>query len=181
MEPCMPRRAPYLLRWCPETGAYDLRNGADGEPLEITPDGPAWIDWLSGVVSFSFQSRSGDVCTVRKETVQRGGTYWYAYRRAGGRMAKRYLGRTADVSLARLEEVAAALASLADDALANGTGGEPRAAVDSVASDRTAHAVPAAEPDPGSRRVVTTNVTSPSTVVLSTKLHVPRAPSRLLS
>jgi LuxR family maltose regulon positive regulatory protein len=177
----MPRRAPYLLRWCPETGTYVLRCGAEGEPLEITPDGPAWLDWLDGVASFSFQSRSGDVCTVRKETVQRGGAYWYAYRRAGGRMAKRYLGRTADVSLARLEEVAAALASLAADDLANGAGDEPRAATEPLASDRTGSVVPAAEPHPGSRRVVTANVASPSSVVLSTKLHVPRASSRLLS
>ncbi len=177
----MPRRAPYLLCWYPETGAYDLRNGPGGESLGIDPDGPAWFEWLDGVASFSFQSRSGDACTVRKEMVQRGGAYWYAYRRARGRMAKRYLGRTADVSLARLEEVAAALASLADDALLQETGAEPWSAADPVARDRAAYAVPAAEPGAGSRRVVTANVASPSSVILSTKLHVPRAPNRLLS
>lgn len=177
----MPRRAPYLLRWCPETGAYTLRNGPSDEALGIDPDGPAWLAWLEGVASFSFQSRFGDACTVRKEMVQRGGAYWYAYRRAGGRMAKRYLGRAANVSLARLEEVAAALASLADDALAQETGNEPRSAAQPVASYRAANAVPAAEPGPGSRRATTVNVALPSPVVLTTKLHVPRASSHLLS
>src|SRR5579875_2482231 len=162
----MPRRASYLLCWCPESGTYDLRNGPGGESLGIDLNGPAWFDWLGGIASFSFQSRSGDTCTIRKEIVQRGGAYWYAYRRAGGRMVKRYLGRTADVSLARLEEVAAALASRAADELA---------------SDRAAHAVPAAEPGPKGRRGVTANDALPSPVILSTKLHVPRAPSRLLS
>jgi LuxR family maltose regulon positive regulatory protein len=162
----MPRRASYLLCWCPESGTYDLRNGPGGESLGIDLNGPAWFDWLGGTASFSFQSRSGDTCTIRKEIVQRGGAYWYAYRRAGGRMVKRYLGRTADVSLARLEEVAAALASRAADELA---------------SDRAAHAVPAAEPGPKGRRGVTANDVLPSPVILSTKLHVPRVPSRLLS
>jgi LuxR family maltose regulon positive regulatory protein len=44
--------------------------------------------------------------TVRKQRVQRGGNYWYAYRRLHGRIVKRYIGKTADITFARLEETA---------------------------------------------------------------------------
>ncbi|HEY4385296.1 MAG TPA: LuxR C-terminal-related transcriptional regulator, partial [Ktedonobacteraceae bacterium] len=50
--------------------------------------------------------RSGTHYTARKETVQQRGAYWYAYCSLHGRTLKRYLGRTADLSIARLEEIA---------------------------------------------------------------------------
>ena len=77
---------------------------AEGAPLSppIAPDTPAWFAWLADVSSFSFQRASGDIYTLRKEKVQRGGAYWYAYHRADGRMTKRYIGRDTDLTLARL-------------------------------------------------------------------------------
>lgn len=39
---------------------------------------------------------------MRQERGQRGGAYWYAYARISGRRIKRYLGRTSDLTLARL-------------------------------------------------------------------------------
>ncbi|MBE3561378.1 MAG: hypothetical protein IMW89_19480 [Ktedonobacteraceae bacterium] len=45
-----------------------------------------------------------------KETRQRGREgYWYAYRRQGKRTFKQYAGRTSDLSIARLEQLAQAL------------------------------------------------------------------------
>jgi len=44
--------------------------------------------------------------TVRKEPRRRGSSYWSVYRRSGGRLRKIYLGRSATVTAARLEEVA---------------------------------------------------------------------------
>src|SRR6185437_12791550 len=99
----MPRRASHLLRWSPERGSYELWQ--QNTPLRppIAPDTPGWFAWLADVSSFSFQRASGDIYTMRKEKVQRGGAYWYAYHRRDGRMSKRYLGRDSDLTLARLE------------------------------------------------------------------------------
>src|SRR5690242_14413256 len=105
----MPKRIPYQLQWSSPTEEYAIFH--DGRPIapRIEPSSQHWVDWLETVPSFSFQSRDGGSCTVRKETVQRGGTYWYAYRRREGRMVKRYLARSAELTLARLEEVTATL------------------------------------------------------------------------
>src|SRR5579875_1829037 len=98
----MPRRAPYLLRWSPDAHAYELTRDGDPVPREMAPGSRAWLDWLDGSASFSFQGRSGARCTVRKETLRRGDGYWYGYRSLHGRTVKRYIGRTADLSIARL-------------------------------------------------------------------------------
>jgi len=99
----MPRRANNLLRWSPERGSYELWQ--QNAPLRppIAPDTPGWFAWLADASSFSFQRATGDIYTLRKEKVQRGGAYWYAYHRRDGRMTKRYLGRDADLTIARLE------------------------------------------------------------------------------
>lgn len=101
----MPRRIPYQLQWSPLKQEYIVFcDGKQTEPV-ITPTNQHWLDWLKTISSFSFQSRSGASCTVRKEAVQRGGTYWYAYRRRERQMVKRYLARTTDLTLERLETV----------------------------------------------------------------------------
>jgi LuxR family transcriptional regulator, maltose regulon positive regulatory protein len=91
------------------------------------PGSPAWFDWLEQVKSFAFSSRSGTDYTVRKEKMQRGGSYWYGYRSLAGKTVKRYVGRTADLSMARLEAVAHSLGSLPHKAtsLAEDTGQSP--------------------------------------------------------
>jgi LuxR family maltose regulon positive regulatory protein len=99
----MPRHVPYQLQWSESIQAYVVF--IDGKQTDIEPHGERWLSWLEAISSFSFQSRCGASCTVRKEAVQRGGTYWYAYRRSNGRMFKRYLARTTDLTPARLEEV----------------------------------------------------------------------------
>jgi LuxR family maltose regulon positive regulatory protein len=96
-----------------EEQAYEL-TGAGApivEPQDIRPGNRAWFDWLECVTSFAFASRSGVDYTVRKEKMQRGGSYWYGYRSLQGKTLKRYIGRTADLSIARLEEVAVSLRS----------------------------------------------------------------------
>src|SRR5262245_17253083 len=105
----MPKRIPYQLQWSSSTQEYAVfYNGRLLTP-RIEPASQHWFAWLETISSFSFQSRFGEGCTVRKETVQRGGAYWYAYRRKEQRMVKRYLARSADLTLARLEMVTAAL------------------------------------------------------------------------
>ena len=90
-------------------------------PMETAPeirlDSPAWCEWLDAPTTTRFaypiyDRRCGyivGVMTVRKESRQRGGWYWTAYRRVGAKLHKHYLGRSATVTLARLTGIAAQL------------------------------------------------------------------------
>jgi hypothetical protein len=100
--------------WSAEGGRAELeRTRAQGGCIRL--DTPAWEEWLEGALSRSFAypllDRAGGFIagfmTVRKERRARGGHYWVAYRRAGGRVGKVYLGRSAEVTAERLAAVAA--------------------------------------------------------------------------
>lgn len=101
----MPRYVHSQLRWSEQAQSYVLSIGNQASTQALSSD------WLEQIASFSFHSRRGMHYTVRKQRVQRGSSYWYAYRRLHGRIVKRYLGRTADLTLARLEEIARLLES----------------------------------------------------------------------
>ncbi|HET8846768.1 MAG TPA: hypothetical protein VFN35_35225, partial [Ktedonobacteraceae bacterium] len=103
----MPRRAPYLLQWSGARQIYEFSDKGFSVPDAVIPDGDGWKEWLSSISSFAFSSRSGVHYTVRKESIQQHGAYWYGYRSLARRTYKRYLGRTEHLSLARLEEIAA--------------------------------------------------------------------------
>lgn len=83
---------------------------ADGSAA-IPVGSPAWHAWLNDEqpVSFVYRSARGGF-TARRER-QRNGWYWYAYRRIGGKLHKRYLGRTSDLSAERLHRVDMAFAN----------------------------------------------------------------------
>src|SRR5918994_992181 len=87
---------------------------------EIAVASPSWIAWLTDPAtrSFSFQ---GPSCryTARKEHRSRGGEYWVAYRKQGGKLHKAYLGKAEDVTLARLEDVAAVMADRGGEVVAS--------------------------------------------------------------
>src|SRR5215472_5101539 len=173
-EKRMPKASQYHLTWHPERQTYELREHPGGHLLPVTPGEQAWFAWLDTVPSFTFHGKLGQF-TVRKESRQWGDRYWYAYRRVGPRLTKKYLGRTADLTLVRLEETAALL-----------TGAEVsprketavRSPSDELVQDRR-HSrgavevdVPAVGADP---------ITGPSArpggsrdPLLFTKLHVPR-------
>ncbi|HET8842081.1 MAG TPA: hypothetical protein VFN35_11475, partial [Ktedonobacteraceae bacterium] len=102
----MPRHTPYALRWSPQTQSYEIFSQTGSVLWTSVPDGSTWLTWLESISSFAFYSRSGAHCTVRKETIQQHGAYWYSYRSLQGRTTKRYLGRTGNISLERLEAVA---------------------------------------------------------------------------
>jgi LuxR family maltose regulon positive regulatory protein len=86
---------------------YDPAQG--GAPIRL--DTPAWTAWLDAPPSTRFAypvfaATCGYIVgrlTVRKERAQRGGAYWVAYRRWGGRLRKVYLGHASAVTQARLE------------------------------------------------------------------------------
>lgn len=73
-------------------------------PLES----PLWFDWLAHNTMFEMESPAGTF-TARRE-VRNGGAFWYAFRRHRNKLYKAYLGRTADLSHARLLAVAQHLA-----------------------------------------------------------------------
>ena len=101
----MPKAAPYLLTWSPAQQSYTLSESAHHELLDIVPESRAWFAWLDGAVSFTFQGKAVSY-TMRKETNRPGEGYWYAYVRTGEKLLKKYVGKTADLTLARLEQVA---------------------------------------------------------------------------
>src|SRR6266487_1992255 len=106
----MPKAAPYRVTWDPERGAYELHDTSSQQALPVVPGSREWFDWLRSVSSFTFGGQHAQL-TVRQESRSGGSAYWYAYRRTGVKTTKKYLGRTSDLSLAHLEEVALQLAS----------------------------------------------------------------------
>ena len=81
-------------------GVLDAREGAQA----IVVDSPAWFDWLSRHRVFRFASSVGTL-TARKER-RAAGWYWYAYRRQRGALRSAYLGKSEEVTLARLMRIA---------------------------------------------------------------------------
>ncbi|MFL5802274.1 MAG: hypothetical protein ACJ8CR_11110, partial [Roseiflexaceae bacterium] len=65
-----------------------------------------WYAWLDGATTFAFSDASGGF-TARKERRGRGNGYWKAYRKRGGVTRSAYLGKTADLTLERLQAAAA--------------------------------------------------------------------------
>ena len=76
-------------------------------PVVVGTD--AWFIWLADqhIQSFSFRNPLGTF-TVRRER-KRYSWYWYAYRKRAGKLRKAYLGKTEEVTLERLNAVAAVL------------------------------------------------------------------------
>jgi LuxR family maltose regulon positive regulatory protein len=104
----MPKAAAYALVWSPERGGYELVERGTNERGPIRGDDVSWFDWLEAHRSFAFDGQAGRL-NMLKEARASGAGYWYAYRRKGGRVAKRYAGRSNELSAAHLEQLAAAL------------------------------------------------------------------------
>ena len=100
--------ASSTLSWSEHQQVYELSATKRREVLRMTSETPAWFAWLDETSSFAFHGRRGSF-TARKETKQRGSGYWYAYRKREGALAKKYLGKTADLTFTCLEDVAGML------------------------------------------------------------------------
>ena len=77
----------------------------DGREIEL--DTPAFLDWLEQNDSFRFEAGVGgeDSYRARKEKLS-GVDYWYAVKKVSGRLHKKFLGRSSEVTQNRLIEVA---------------------------------------------------------------------------
>ncbi len=104
----MPRTPLHTLIWFQDHAWYELFSFSQMLWSFVPGDEEAWQAWLEAHDSFAFQGRQGRL-NVYKEARPRGGQYWYAYHTTSKRTHKRYLGRTAKVTFARLEEVAEVL------------------------------------------------------------------------
>jgi len=102
----MPKLAHYTLAWSPLHQAYELYESQGNEALAVVSASPVWLLGVGQTCSFAFHGQYGSY-TARKERKQRGEEgYWYAYARVGGKLTKRYLGKSINLTLARLEQAA---------------------------------------------------------------------------
>ncbi len=101
----MPKIPMYRLAWSPATETYERYQTHHRGLLPTVPGSPAWFAWLDQVSSFAFVGKCGHF-TARKEAKQCGDRYWSAYLVTGTQLTKKYLGKSTDLTLARLEHVA---------------------------------------------------------------------------
>ena len=83
-----------------------IEEGTSIDAIVVGSD--AWHIWLEHHCSFRFEYPPNSF-TARKEQ-RSGGWYWYAYRRRAGRLRIAYLGRSTELSVTRLDVIAASLA-----------------------------------------------------------------------
>src|SRR6516165_9754780 len=151
----------YTLAWSPATETYELYQTRDRAVLRIVPDSPEWFTWLEQVSSFAFVGKRGHY-TARKETKQRGDRYWSAYLMVGDHLTKKYLGKSPDLDLARLEHTSVILRAQNESRL------PPSETVAEANADK--------EPDAAQH----TQQRYPLHPLLATKLHVPRPRTHLV-
>ncbi len=95
----------------PRVAEGELQLNEAGRRPAIRVGSAAWFAWLrrDDAGSFAFVGPGGTF-TARREHRARGGAYWTAYRKHGGRLHRVYLGKADQLSLDRMDAAAAALA-----------------------------------------------------------------------
>ena len=81
----------------------------DGFHPHIPVGTSTWFAWLANHKGFAYEDEVGSF-TARCEQIKGKGAYWYAYRRHGKKVRKKYLGKTAKLTPQRLGQIAAQLA-----------------------------------------------------------------------
>jgi LuxR family transcriptional regulator, maltose regulon positive regulatory protein len=101
----MPKPSQYALVWSHASQHYELHT--QGQLIQCFREGEAatFSRWLDAHTSFAFVGQNGRL-SMLKEARLRGSGYWYAYQKQGRQTRKRYLGRSNQVTFARLELVA---------------------------------------------------------------------------
>jgi len=174
----MPKSALYTIMWSSEQGAYLLytRDHPDAPLLQGDPE--PWLTWLTSHPSFSFQGRHGHLNLQKEKRLRGDEGYWYAYRRQEKRIVKKYVGRSADLSIARLEELAQALAIRASESPPDDEPRRPRK--DEIG--REFHTPPGETLDGTHQRLGSTPLFpsfTPAPLLIS-KLSPPRLPAALI-
>jgi len=156
----MPRAPLHALIWSTDHTLYELYSRGQLAHRFRPGDDEQWRSWLAEHTAFVFQGHAGRI-NVHNEQRTRTRRYWYAYQLTSQR-AKRYLGKTANLTLERLEQVAGELSDAHDRA--------PDVPRSPLPASR-AH-VPAPVPD--AARMVE------QPLLLATKLTHPRLPAALV-
>lgn len=92
----------YQIAWSESEQVYVLHHAPSMFALTDT----SLASWLTFIDAFYLKTRAGYSVTIRKETKKRGGRYWYAYKRVGTKLHKKYLGGDDKLTLTHLETVA---------------------------------------------------------------------------
>ena len=82
--------------------------------LSLTPDSPEWFDWVASLTSFRFIGPSGRFSACRASEKGQHTRCWAARGWVHGHDFWRYLGVTDRLTLALLEQAAAALQTRVD-------------------------------------------------------------------
>ncbi len=117
-EPALPsasidrRKHPHVLPLVEygAQGKYVVISPEEGL-LELSPDSPEWLAWLSTLPSFRFVGQQGRFTAFRGYQCS-ASTPWWAHRQIRNRSYKRRLGTTAFVTIESLELAAASLQAL---------------------------------------------------------------------
>ncbi|QBD74568.1 hypothetical protein EPA93_00590 [Ktedonosporobacter rubrisoli] len=105
----MPKRAQYTIYWSAEQDCYLFKEAqelAARPSLFVEESLKAWLEEHS---AFAFYGRNGQINLLKERRSRGTEGYWYAYRRAKKHVSKRYVGRSSQLSIERLEEIATLL------------------------------------------------------------------------
>ena len=102
----MPKSAAHALIWSPEHHTYTVYEQGQQQFSSLSEEHETWSAWLANRSSFSFQGKYGHLTLLKERRTRGNEGYWYAYRRQGKRRIKQYVGRTLNLTIARLEELA---------------------------------------------------------------------------
>src|SRR5215469_16060002 len=81
-----------------------------GATIQVQVGMPDWYRWLETVGSFAFQGEQGSFTASKEQSgSKRGGRYWKAYRKRGGKRSVVYLGKSDRLTLERLKAAAVTL------------------------------------------------------------------------
>jgi hypothetical protein len=99
-------RMPALIEYGAQ-GTYVIISSQEGE-LHLAPDSAEWFEWLASISSFRFVGQQGRFTAYRHDRRSRS---WRAHRVIHQRHCKQTLGVTDQLTIQRLEQVAATLPS----------------------------------------------------------------------
>jgi hypothetical protein len=101
------RPLPQALIEAREDGSYAIISQQEGL-LSLVPDSPEWFAWIATLRSFRFQSRQGAYSATRKLRNGHTAPAFNVHASGNGRSCSLYLSMFPALTIARLEEMAAA-------------------------------------------------------------------------
>jgi LuxR family maltose regulon positive regulatory protein len=173
----MPKAAAYAVIWSPEREQYEWHREENHSCPVSLEDEYGLPGLADGSSSFAFQGIHGHL-TLRKESRRHGEGYWYAYRSQGHRTRKKYLGRTHDLTIARLEDIAKALTTDSHVSTDERTQvkGETLPVQAMISEEEKGAPLQGRPPE-----VITSLPAGPHLPVLAPKLQLPRLPNSLVT